>query len=85
MDRISVIVPVYKTEKYLESCVQSIVDQTYKDLEIILVDDESPDNCPEICDEWAKRDGRIKVLHIKNSFFCERIIPLTAWKAVFSK
>lgn len=66
MDRISVIVPVYKTEKYLDRCVQSIVDQTYKELEIILVDDESPDNCPEICDEWAKRDGRIKALHIKN-------------------
>ena len=63
---ISVIVPVYKSEKYLDKCVESIVDQTYKNLEIILVDDGSPDNCPQICDEWAKKDGRIKVIHKEN-------------------
>lgn len=63
---ISVIVPIYNVEKYLDRCVQSIVDQTYKELEIILVDDGSPDNSPEICDEWAKKDGRIKVIHKKN-------------------
>ena len=63
---ISVIVPVYKTEKYLDRCVQSIVDQTYRNLEIILVDDGSPDNCPAMCDAWAERDSRIKVIHKEN-------------------
>ncbi len=65
-DLISVIVPVYKVEKYLDACVESIVNQTYKNLEIILVDDGSPDNCPAMCDEWAKRDNRIKVIHKAN-------------------
>jgi len=60
---ISVIVPVYKVEKYLNKCVESILAQTYKNLEIILVDDGSPDGCPAICDEWAKRDTRIHVIH----------------------
>ena len=67
MDRelplISVIVPVYKTENYLDQCVQSIVDQTYRNLEIILVDDGSPDRCPQMCDEWAAKDDRIRVIH----------------------
>lgn len=63
---ISVIVPVYNVEKYLDRCVESIVNQTYKNLEIILVDDESPDNSPRMCDEWAKKDSRIKVIHKKN-------------------
>ena len=63
---ISVIVPVYKVEDYLDQCVQSIVSQTYTDLEIILVDDGSPDNCPAICDAWAGRDSRIKVIHKEN-------------------
>ncbi len=63
---ISVIIPVYKVEPYLDRCVQSIVDQTYKNLEIILVDDGSPDNCPAMCDAWAQRDGRIKVIHKAN-------------------
>lgn len=63
---ISVIVPIYKVEKYLKKCVDSIINQTYKNLEIILVDDGSPDNCPKICDEYAKQDGRIKVIHLKN-------------------
>ena len=66
MDLISVIVPVYKVEKYLDKCVQSIVDQTYRNLEIILVDDGSPDRCGEICDAWAAKDSRIKVIHQKN-------------------
>ena len=66
MDLISVIVPVYKVEQYLDKCVQSIVDQTYKNLEIILVDDGSPDNCGKMCDEWAKKDSRIKVIHKEN-------------------
>lgn len=65
MDRplISIIVPVYRVEKYLNLCVQSIVDQTYQNLEILLVDDGSPDNCPTMCDNWAKKDPRIKVIH----------------------
>lgn len=63
---ISVIVPIYKVEAYLDRCVQSIVNQTYQNLEIILVDDGSPDKCPEICDEWAIRDARIRTVHKKN-------------------
>lgn len=65
-DLISIIVPVYKVEKYLNRCVDSIINQTYKNLEIILVDDGSPDNCPKICDEYAKKDNRIKVIHKEN-------------------
>ena len=63
---ISVIVPVYKVEKYLDRCVQSIVDQTYTNLEIILVDDGSPDNSGALCDAWAEKDNRIKVIHKEN-------------------
>ena len=63
---ISVIVPVYKVEKYLEKCVNSICSQSYSDLEIILVDDGSPDNCGKICDEMALNDQRIRVIHQKN-------------------
>ena len=63
---ISVIVPVYKAEAYLERCVNSIINQTYKNLEIFLVDDGSPDNCGQICDEYAKADSRIRVIHKQN-------------------
>lgn len=63
---ISVIVPVYKVEEYLDRCVDSIINQTYKNLEILLVDDGSPDNCPKMCDDYAKKDKRIKVIHKKN-------------------
>lgn len=63
---ISVIVPVYKVEKYLNKCVQSILNQTYHNLEVIIVDDGSPDKCPEICDDLASKDNRIKVIHKKN-------------------
>lgn len=63
---ISVIVPVYKVENYLCACVDSIIAQTYDNLEIILVDDGSPDNCPAICDEYAEKDSRIKVIHKEN-------------------
>lgn len=66
MDLISVIVPVYKVEAYLDRCVQSIVNQTYSNLEIILVDDGSPDNCGCLCDAWAAKDSRIKVIHKEN-------------------
>ena len=63
---ISVIVPVYKVEAYLDKCVESIVNQTYESLEIILIDDGSPDNCSKICDEYAAKDKRFKVIHQKN-------------------
>ena len=63
---ISVIVPVYKVEKYLRRCVDSILSQTYTDFELLLVDDGSPDGCPGICDEYAERDSRVKVIHKKN-------------------
>ncbi len=63
---ISVIVPVYNAEKYLSKCINSITNQTYKDLEIILVDDGSSDSSPKICDEFAEKDKRIKVIHKKN-------------------
>lgn len=66
MKKVSVIVPIYKVEKYLRRCVDSIINQEYKDLEIILVDDGSPDNCPKICDEYAQKDARIKVVHKEN-------------------
>ncbi|MBE6887135.1 MAG: glycosyltransferase family 2 protein [Ruminococcaceae bacterium] len=64
---ISVIVPVYNVEEYLDECVQSLVDQTYSNLEIILVDDGSTDNSGTLCDIWASKDERIKVIHQKNS------------------
>ena len=64
--KISVVVPVYNVEEYLDQCVESLVGQTYKNLEVILVDDGSPDNCPAMCDEWAERDNRIKVIHKEN-------------------
>lgn len=66
MDKISVIIPVYKTEKYLNRCVDSILKQTYYDFEIILVDDGSPDQCPQICDRLALQDDRIHVIHRVN-------------------
>lgn len=64
---ISVIVPVYKVEAYLDKCVSSVAEQTYNNLEIILVDDGSPDNSPAICDAWAEKDNRIRVIHQKNA------------------
>ena len=65
-EKITIIIPVYKVEQYLDKCVESVVGQTYKNLEIILVDDGSQDNCPHMCDEWAKKDKRIKVIHKEN-------------------
>ena len=63
---ISVVVPVYNVENYLDRCVASLIAQTYANLEIILVDDGSPDACPALCDEWAQRDKRIVVIHKEN-------------------
>lgn len=63
---ISIIVPIYKVEKYIYKCLNTILNQTYKNLQIILVDDGSPDNCGKICDEYAKKDKRIQVIHKQN-------------------
>ena len=63
---ISVVVPIYNVEKYLKKCIDSILAQTYRHLEIILVDDGSPDNCGAICDNYAQEDGRVLVIHKKN-------------------
>ena len=63
---ISIIVPVYNSEKYLHRCVDSIINQTYKNLEIILIDDGSSDNCPGICDEYEKKDSRVRAIHQEN-------------------
>ena len=65
-DLISIIIPVYKVEKYLEKCIESVLKQTYTNLQVILVDDGSPDNCGKICDEYAKKDSRIEVIHKVN-------------------
>ncbi len=65
-EMISVIIPVYNVEKYLDKCIRSVVEQTYKNLEIILVDDGSSDQCGAICDKWAERDERIRVIHKAN-------------------
>lgn len=67
MDKISIIVPVYKVpENLLRQCIESLINQSFENIEIILVDDGSPDNCGDICDEYAKKDNRIKVIHQKN-------------------
>lgn len=63
---VSIIVPVYNAEKYIDQCVSSILNQTYRNIEVVLVDDGSPDNCPQICDNWSLKDRRIKVVHKKN-------------------
>ena len=67
MSKISIIVPVYKAEKYLIRCTESILNQTFSDIELILVDDGSPDNCPQLCDELALKDKRVKVIHQNNA------------------
>ena len=68
---ISIIVPVYKVEPYLRQCVNSILDQTYRNIEILLIDDGSPDRCGEICEEFARRDVRIRVFHTENKGLSE--------------
>ncbi len=69
--KLSVIIPVYRVETTLDRCVKSIVGQTFADMEIILVDDGSPDRCPQLCDEWARRDSRIRVIHQENGGLSE--------------
>lgn len=61
--KVSFVIPVYKVERYLDSCLKSIMNQTYRDIEIILVDDGSPDTCPALCDKYANEDSRIKAVH----------------------
>lgn len=70
-NKISIIVPIYKTEQYLERCVRSLVNQTFENIEIILVDDGSPDECPQLCDNYAQQDERIMVIHKKNGGLSE--------------
>ena len=70
MPKISVIVPIYKVEKFLNKCVDSILAQSFSDFELWLVDDGSPDDCGKICDQYAQGDNRVKVIHKKN------ILPL---------
>ena len=65
-DLITIIIPIYNVEKYLEKCINSVLEQTYRNIEVILVDDGSPDNCGKICDEYKKKDSRIIVIHKKN-------------------
>ena len=64
--KFSIIIPIYRVEKFLCKCIDSVLFQTFTNFEIILVDDGSPDNCPEICDEYAVKDSRIKVIHKPN-------------------
>ena len=75
IDRIGIIVPVYNVEKYIRKCVDSIIEQSYKNWKMILIDDGSPDNCPDICDEYRKKDDRIEVIHKANGGL------VSAWKA----
>lgn len=75
---ISVVVPIYNVEKYLQKCIDSILAQTYRHLEIILVDDGSPDNCGAICDNYAQEDGRVLVIH-KKMEDCRRL-EMLGWR-----
>ena len=68
-EKISIVVPIYKVEKFLDRCMNSIINQTYKNIEIILVDDGSPDNCPQLCDQYSEIDQRIVVIHKKKWWF----------------
>ena len=80
MPQISVIVPVYQAEAYLDSCIQSILSQTFTDWELILVDDGSPDCCPALCDAYAAGDSRVRVIHKPNGPTRDRLLLGTmAW------
>ena len=68
--KISVIVPIYNVEKYLEKCISSLLDQSFTDFELILVNDGSRDNCGKICDDFKEKDSRIKVIHLENGGVC---------------
>lgn len=64
---VSIVIPIYNVEEYLDRCILSVVNQSYREMEIILVDDGSPDRCPQMCDDWAQKDTRIKVIHKENA------------------
>lgn len=64
---VTVVLPIYNVERYLDRCMESIAGQTYTNLEILMIDDGSPDRCPEMCDEWARKDSRVRVIHKKNA------------------
>ncbi|WP_458457662.1 glycosyltransferase family 2 protein, partial [Pseudobutyrivibrio sp.] len=64
---VSVVLPIYNVEKYLDRCMESVVNQTYRNIEILMVDDGATDSCPDICEKWAKKDERVKVIHKKNA------------------
>lgn len=66
MPLISVIIPIYKVEKYQNQCIDSVLKQNFEDIEVILIDDGSPDNCPNICDQYSKNDSRVAVIHQEN-------------------
>ena len=66
MAKISIVIPVYKVEEYLDDCLNSVLNQTFQDYEVILVDDGSPDRCPQLCDDWVERNSRISVIHREN-------------------
>ena len=70
-EKISVIIPVYQVESYLKKCIDTVIEQTYQNIEIILIDDGSKDNCPQICEEYAQKDTRIKVIHKENEGLSE--------------
>ena len=70
---VSIIIPIYNVEKYLRRCVDSVLSQTYQNLEIILVDDGSPDNCHAICDEYKQKDSRVIVIHKENGGVSEAL------------
>ena len=79
MPLFSIIIPVYNVEKYLNKCVDSVLNQTFTDFEVILVDDGSPDNCPAICDSYAEKDKRVRVIHKQNGgLICARKSGLEA-------
>ena len=71
--KISIIVPVYNVEQYLERCVESLMNQSYKNIEILLINDGSTDNSGKLCDEIAKRDSRITVYHKENGGLCSKL------------
>ncbi len=84
MAKVSIVIPVYGVEKYLEQCLDSVINQTFSDIEIILIDDKSPDRCPVICENYAKKDGRIKVVHHSENKGLRSAV-LTGLKNVTSK
>ena len=77
---VSIIVPVYKVEKYLARCVESLRNQTLQDIEIILVDDGSPDQCPQMCDDYVAKDSRIRVVHQLNQGVA--VARNTGWRSL---